>query len=270
VQSPRAAAIVLPIIASMIIFPLLVAIPSATVVLADVGGTSVAGMGSQCSRDNMGMSSNSGPMSSHQGYLLNFVAHSGLQAGNLAPKLSMITLDAGTNQSIHSTSYLVTIYRVNQTVQANATDSSHPPAKVIDTVLGSNVFLTTNGNLTLTLRSSPAAQPGSQAVIHADVDPILNAWLTDPSNTIAVDNLRLVPGSYHAKIQLFGADTPQCLFSDSDAPKFDIYWNIDSKGSVTALGSTAVPEFGVTQIILAMSLAGIVGVLAVRTRLSTR
>lgn len=253
---------ILPIVSMMILFPMLVAIPLATKALADVGGTSVAGMGIQCSRDNMGMSNNSTPMSSHQGYRLDYKAESGLQSGGLAPILSMVASDAGTNQSIRSTSYLITIDRVNQTTQANANDSSHPQVTVVDTVVGSNVFLTTNGNLTLTLRSSSSAQPDSQPVIHANTDPILNAWLTDPNNAVTIDNIRLVPGSYHAHVELFGVDTPQCLFSGSNTPKFDIYWNIDPNGSVTALSSSVVPEFGMSQATLALSLLSVVGAAA--------
>ncbi|MEO9320247.1 MAG: hypothetical protein ABI361_06205 [Nitrososphaera sp.] len=217
------------------------------------------------------MSSDSGPMSSHNGYRLDYKAGSGPQSGSLALRLSLVTSDAGTNQSIRSTSYLVKIDRVNQTAQSNATGTDHPQVKVVDTVFGDNVFLTNNGNLTLNLRSSPSAQPGSQPVIHADVDPILNAWLTDPSNTIAIDNLRMVPGSYHASVQLYGVDTPQCQFSNADSPKYDVYWNVDSNGSVSALSSTAVPEFGMSQIILVLSLSGVIGLVALlRTRLLAR
>lgn len=245
-------------IVGTILLPMLAAIPSATVALADTGGSSVTGMGVQCSRDTMGMSSNT-PMSTHHGYRLDYRTVSGLQSGNLAPRLSMVTFDAGTNQTIPSTSYLVTIERVNQTVPANATNGGHPQFAVVDTVVTSNVFLTVNGNLTLKLRSSPSAQPDSQPVIHATQDPIQNAWLTDPDNTITIDNLRMVPGTYHAQVELFGADTPQCLFSGSDTPKYDIYWNIDANGSVTALGSSVVPEFGISQLVLALSFSGIVG-----------
>jgi hypothetical protein len=245
---------------------MLSALPFNTNAFADVGGTLVSGVGSQCSRDNMGMSSDSAPMSSHHGYRLDYKTESGIHSGNLAPTLSLVTSDAGTNQSIRSTSYLVTIYRINQTAQTNTTEANPPKGVVISTVFGSNVFLTTNGNLTLHLRSSPSAQSDSQPLIHANVDPILNAWLTDPSNSIAIDNIRMVPGSYHAKVQLFGVDTPQCLFSTADTPKFDIYWNIDSNGSVTDLSSTVVPEFGVSQVILAVSISGILGVAAIMSK----
>ena len=243
-----------PLIVVLVLFTIVIALPIATKVDAEVGGSLVTGMDVQCSRDNMGMSINMSPMSTHHGYRLVYKAQSGMQSGDLAPVLSMVTLDAGTNQSIRSTSYLVTIDRVNQTNLANATASGHAKSAVIDTVVGSNVFLTNNGNLTLYLRSSSSARPDSQPVIHATTDPILNAWLTDPNNAVSVGNLRMVPGSYHAKVELFGVDTPQCLFSGADTPKFDIYWNIDSSGNVTASDSTVVPEFGLAQLVFAVGL----------------
>jgi hypothetical protein len=122
------------------------------------------------------------------------------------------------NQTIKHVTYEVTMTKENSSL------ISQKPLLV-------DFFHAHNGLLTLHIQ--PANGP---LTIFAKQDPILQAWVADPSGNIFIRGPVLLDrGLYHFHVQIFTIDNDRSLFIPQQAPKFDASLNIGGSSASPVL-----------------------------------